>query len=250
VVARIGDLLRPQAPADELRVIFADETGKKQRHQTGETQRRLTQLSQGCVRVLEKYWAALAVRHGFGVEPDAASAAQPVADDGLYPLSDAVEASIATVPDPWKLRRDNDEQNLRRWLRLAEDFVAGQTVLYITRFFVHLRNLVKFLLIASLGLLIAVNAYTMQPHRLLLMICTLVAATVAGVILVFFVQMDRDELVSRITRTIPNRLSLDRSFGANVLTYVVPLIGVLVAQIPDVRDLIGPWLDPILRVLK
>jgi hypothetical protein len=66
----------------------------------------------------------------------------------------------------------------------------------------------------------------------------------------FFVQLDRDELASHISQTVPNRLTLDRAFFANMVTYVVPLVGILIAQSSDVQDLLGSWLEPLLRVLK
>jgi hypothetical protein len=64
------------------------------------------------------------------------------------------------------------------------------------------------------------------------------------------VQMNRDELMSRISKTTPHKFTPDADFFRGVATYAVPLLGVLAAQFPEVWDLIRSLLDPILRALK
>jgi hypothetical protein len=59
--------------------------------------------------------------------------------------------------------------------------------------------------------------------------------------------MNRDELVSRISRTTPGKFSLDSGFLASFFTYIVPAVGVLAAQLSGSFR----WLlEPLLRVMK
>jgi hypothetical protein len=74
----------------------------------------------------------------------------------------------------------------------------------------------------------------------------LVGCGIAAVIYVL-IEMNRDEVVSRMSRTTPGRLSLDSGFLGSFLTYVVPAIGILAAQLSGSFR----WLaEPILRVMK
>ena len=68
----------------------------------------------------------------------------------------------------------------------------------------------------------------------------------AGVLYVL-IEMNRDEVVSRVTRTTPGKLSLDSGFIGSFFTYIVPVAGVLAAQLSGSFR----WLlEPLLRVMK
>jgi hypothetical protein len=82
----------------------------------------------------------------------------------------------------------------------------------------------------------------------------LLAAGLVGIVTVVLVriviQMERDELLSRISGTTPDQLNFHWPFFSRVLLYAVPLLGVLVASSSNVSDLIHAWLDPLLQMLK
>jgi len=64
-----------------------------------------------------------------------------------------------------------------------------------------------------------------------------------------FVQMDRNATMSAIGGTDAGKLSLDRHFYANVLTYgAVPILGIVITQFPQVGRLVAQWLNPLLRI--
>ena len=105
----------------------------------------------------------------------------------------------------------------------------------------------QFLVIGSLLLLLAVVSYPLQPQRLLTALAITVVGVAAGLILAFYVQMDKNQLISRISKTPVNRLTLDATFFGNLAPYVLPLVVVLIAQIPGVSDMLYSWLQPFIR---
>ena len=62
--------------------------------------------------------------------------------------------------------------------------------------------------------------------------------------------LNRNEVVSRISNTTPNRVDFDGRLISNLLTYIVPLVGVLAAFSFETSDMIRTLLDPILRHLR
>jgi hypothetical protein len=133
------------------------------------------------------------------------------------------------------------------WVPLAESVAATQVVIYISQFFVQLRNLVWASIVTSSLLLLAATSYPFHPEKLLLV--GLIALSAAGMaaIVYLLIDMNRDEVVSRVTRTAPGKLSLDSGLIGSLFTYVVPAAGVLVAQLSGSFR----WLlEPLLRVMK
>jgi hypothetical protein len=133
------------------------------------------------------------------------------------------------------------------WLTLAESVAATQVVIYISQFFVQLRNLVWASIVTSTLLLLAATSYPFHPEKLMLVgLIALSAAGMAGIVYLL-VDMNRDEVVSRVTRTTPGKLSLDSGLIGSFFTYVVPAAGVLFAQLSGSFR----WLlEPLLRVMK
>jgi hypothetical protein len=133
------------------------------------------------------------------------------------------------------------------WIPLAESVAATQVVIYVSQFFVQLRNLVWAAIVTSSLLLLAATSYPFHPEKLLLVgLIALSAAGMAGVLYVL-IDMNRDEVVSRVTRTTPGSFSLNSGFLGSFMTYIVPVAGVLTAQLSGSFR----WLlEPLLRVMK
>lgn len=146
---------------------------------------------------------------------------------------------------------DSDEKpaatNEPEWVSLAESVAATQVVIYLSQFFVQLRNLVWASVVTSSLLLMAATSYPFHPEKLLLVgLLALSGLGIAGVLYVL-VEMNRDELVSRVSQTTPGKFSFDKKFIGSFATYIVPTIGVLSAQLTGSFR----WaLEPLLRVLK
>jgi len=136
------------------------------------------------------------------------------------------------------------------WQGRAEDLVALEFVTYVSQCATHLRNLASLLGIVPVLLLLTVSVYPFQPQRFLIFaLVGLLLVVVSGVIGVY-VQMDRNEILSRISRITPNRVTLDRTFLTNILAFLVPLIGLIISKFPSLSDTLNQWFDPILRSLK
>jgi hypothetical protein len=74
---------------------------------------------------------------------------------------------------------------------------------------------------------------------------------VAAVAIGVFAQIERDNVVSRISGSTPYQINLFHGeFVRNVFVYTLPLLGALVATSTDMADLIHSWVDPLLQALR
>jgi hypothetical protein len=69
-------------------------------------------------------------------------------------------------------------------------------------------------------------------------------------VIVVFVQIDRDEFASRVSKTRANSVTHDREFLTNVIKYLVPVLGLLLAQFSGVAYWINSLFEPLGRVLR
>jgi hypothetical protein len=143
-----------------------------------------------------------------------------------------------------------DEKNqpiFQRWVEMAEDLIAIQVVIYLSQFFFHMRNLIWSMTVCGTLLLLGSTSYPFQPERLLLtLLLSLLGAVLAGIVYVL-VLMNRDELLSCIARSTPNRFTLDWDFVSSVLTYVVPMGTVIALQMSGAFRFL---LEPLVRLVR
>lgn len=136
------------------------------------------------------------------------------------------------------------------WLRSAQCFVATVTTLLVHR---HVRQFRYFLHVTTacaLLLLLAIASYPFEPYRLLLTFIWIVMATVVGVGLWVFIQMDRNTWMSHVSGTSPDTVTLDGAFVLRLFAWaVVPLLSVAAAQYPDVSSFLFGFLEPFARAL-
>jgi hypothetical protein len=136
------------------------------------------------------------------------------------------------------------------WLRLAEDFVAMHVVSFINYVFVHLWNLLTFGTAALLCLLLAMTTYPFQPQRLLGVFLALVAVSLVIATVRILVNMNRNDLLSRIAKTEPNKTTFDWGLVSKLLLYGALPIVTLVASLFPQMDWLFSWVDGLLRVFK
>jgi hypothetical protein len=139
---------------------------------------------------------------------------------------------------------------VREWAVRAEDFVATQVVRYLSQFFVQLRNLLTSLSVGALLLLLTAVAYPFHPQSLLLTVLTTLCGAVAVFIVVFLIQVNRNELLSRINRTTPDRFTPDLGFLQGATTYVLPIIGGLMVQFPFFASGLRSLFEPLMHVIR
>jgi hypothetical protein len=193
--------------------------------QLGDT---LSEASEKVLPLLPPFWSGRAVDQAFG--------SRATEDRGT-------PAKAAGAPDADKPKAGPFDH----WVELAEGFVAIQVVTYLSQFFVRLRNLAWPMTICSCLLLFAATSYPFEPERLLLFLfLALIGAVLAGILYVI-VQVNRDEAISRIAGTTPNRFTPDSGFFGSLVTYVLPAVGLVTMHfLGAFRFLI----EPILRALQ
>lgn len=135
-------------------------------------------------------------------------------------------------------------------LREIEKLFALRVVAYLRYVFAHLRVCLLGGLTCGLLVLTAASIYAFQPKRFLSFGIWMALLFAAIMTLRTFMQMDRNAALSAIAGTDAGKLSFDRTFFSNLVTYVgVPVFGIVVTQFPAVGGLLGDWVQPLLRLL-
>lgn len=199
--------------------------------------RRMVDAARQIVQILKHFWAARPL-HGtlVGRGEDKPS----VVPGGLPAGHSTAEMYLQLLPD-----------TLHLWLRLAEDFIAIQVAAYVTRLFPHLRNTMLFVTASILLALGALFSYPFQPQRFMLVIVWAVIMVTGPLTIFTLVQMNRDEILSRIAKSELGKVTWDRHFISQLIIYgVLPLFSLIASQFPEVRGVAFSWLESILKILK
>jgi hypothetical protein len=184
------------------------------------------QLAENCLRVLRFFWPAHTMEEAFGRPPRA--------------RPQTAGASFLSLPA---------DHPIREWAVAAEDFVALVIVRYLGQFIVQLRTLLTSLTLGSLLLVLAASVYPFFPQHQLLLFLTILAGATAAAIVWFLVQLNRDELISRISRSTPNRFTPDLSFVQAAAAYVLPIVAGLMIQFPIITSGIRSLIDPLFHLI-
>jgi hypothetical protein len=184
--------------------------------------------------------------------------AEAEAHRGLREWFDGITAHLEkirwTSGDAEPVPADKDDKPVPRpreiEMREIETFLAERVAAYLRYHFAHLRYALLSATYCGLALLVAVSTYAFQPKRFLSL--GIWMALLAGSLMTLrvFVHMDRNGALSAISGTDAGKVTFDRTFYSNLLTYGgIPLLGVVVTQFPSVGRLFGDWLNPLLRVI-
>jgi hypothetical protein len=187
-------------------------------------------------RILKRFWRARPLPGSvtIGKPGEAQLAVRPGPDQNT------VEAFERLLPD-----------SLHLWLRLAEDFLAIQVVSYINRLFPHLRNGLLNVTVGFVLLLLSLIVYPFQPQRYLVLLSTVLLVVTGPGTMYVLAQMNRDEVLSRIAKSPPGKLTWDRAFVSQVVIYgVLPLVSLIATQFPEVRGAAFSWIETALKILK
>lgn len=130
------------------------------------------------------------------------------------------------------------------WLELAEDFLAGRTVVFLNHIFMQLQNLIFFVIAGLILMLISATCYPFQPREVFLLFNWSIVLLMVGAVSLTFVQMERSKVLSLLSGSVPGRVTLNREFVMRILIYgLVPIVTLLSAQFPDVIRQILSWLS-------
>jgi len=125
---------------------------------------------------------------------------------------------------------------------LAEQFIAVQSVLFVSQYFTQLRYFAYMATFTAACMLVALTEYHFEPEYLVMMSGTGLVAAVVSVLGWGLVQINKSELVSRVTRTTPGRFSLDSApLMMNALQLMGPLVLILAVQMSGrLRSVVEP----------
>ncbi|MEO8620653.1 MAG: hypothetical protein ABI625_06285, partial [bacterium] len=136
----------------------------------------------------------------------------------------------------------------RLWLRSAEELIAVQAVDYIQWILQHLRMLSIYIVISLVLLTELIWSYELHPASTLWMAVILIALAAVVTLVSVVVQMNRNEVLSRINGTTPGKVTWDMPFVLNLtLIALVPIVTFVGAELPWLRDGLFSWLSPLLR---
>jgi hypothetical protein len=136
------------------------------------------------------------------------------------------------------------------WLATAEEFVAVQAVDYVQTVLEQLRNLALFLFVSLLITTTLLASYPFFPQGLVKGVFLVVLLATVGSLLVVMVQMNRDEILSRIAGTQPGRITWDGSFIFNAAAVgILPLLALVSSEYPAVRTALFSWVEPLVRTV-
>jgi hypothetical protein len=231
VATSLRPLLRRLLPRDDAGLPGALEPGLRRRvtaaMKEGDPRAELAVLR----RCLVALWA---VRP----EEEALSKMQGALDraDRATATSDAAQATFA---GPWGL-----------WLRAAEEYVAVQASGYVESVLRHLRVLAAFLLASLLLTTVMLSSYPFQPQGLAKLCFSFVLAAAVLALVGVISDMNRNELLSRLSRTSPGRVTWDLGYLLHLALFAVtPLLALVGSELPWVRGVLFAWVDPLLRAL-
>jgi hypothetical protein len=128
-----------------------------------------------------------------------------------------------------------------------ESFVAVMTVIYLGQYLAQLRTLAWGLSLSSPLLLLAAASYPFQPERPLLYALVGLLAGVVGAILYVLWDANRNGLISRISKTAPNKFTPDRGLVGAAGQLVLPVVTVVVAHFLGVFRVV---LEPLLGAAR
>jgi hypothetical protein len=175
---------------------------------------------------------------------------RPVADDsepgskpsGVTDAKHAAAVHVYTSGIP-------DEGGL--WIRLWEDLLASRMAFFISYVKAHLYNYLGFITVCLIAVMLAGSGYPFQGNRLLfLVLWGAMLSIIAGVMLVLL-QMSRDEILSRITRTEPGKVTWDRGLISGALVHAaLPLLGIIAVRFPQVGGRLFAWADPLVKMFS
>jgi hypothetical protein len=132
----------------------------------------------------------------------------------------------------------------------AVDFLAARVASYLFSVTLHMRYCLLAALSSGFFVLFAVRTYAFEPKFI-------VSAGIWGILLVMIavtiwvlIQIDRNPTLSVIGATTPGKVDFNLHFFSNLLTYgLIPLLGIIISQFPEIGGYAASWFNPILKVV-
>jgi hypothetical protein len=164
----------------------------------------------------------------------------------VAPQADEPAEGKAANPPAWACTDRDSEEELRGQLEVV---IALHCARWLGGAMARVWALVTGLVVMAFGLLFAVTSYPFpQQTRVMTLIGLPLAALAAAIIRVVF-GTSRDEVLTRIKRAAPGKITWDESLFLRLFTFILPLLGFVAAVSTTMLDLIRSVADPILRLV-
>jgi hypothetical protein len=142
---------------------------------------------------------------------------------------------------------DLSDDNLKRWLTSAEDLIAMVIVRQIAWLRAAVTSILSFLVAGLVMMSLVLTSYPFEPKGPMFALLGALTFITVGAIVVIAVQASRDEVLSRLNKTVSDRFTFDRQFVTTIVTFVVPLLGLLGALSYSISDLFRSLFEPLFR---
>ena len=131
----------------------------------------------------------------------------------------------------------------------VERFVCLFYLAFILVILQRIQTLVVSIAGIFIFVLISLGSYPFEPQLWLRSLMVFLFFLILGVVGFVYAQMFKNSTLSRITKTNPNELGWD--FWMRMGTFVVlPALGLLAAQFPEINGFLFSWLEPAMQSLK
>jgi hypothetical protein len=131
----------------------------------------------------------------------------------------------------------------------AEEFVCLHYIAFIQMILARMRTMTISMIVLFISVCLAISSYPFVPRTQIGMWMVLNLALVGGVVIFVYASMERDETLSFITNTTPDRLSSD--FWIKTATFLAgPILAVITTQFPSIADSVLSWLQPGLDAVR
>jgi hypothetical protein len=155
-------------------------------------------------------------------------------------ISEMFEPVWRTILLPSMAALSKEDEKL---LESGKLFIAVRVVDLLRQVFPQLLNLAGFSMAAALAMTLAVSGYPFPDHDTMLWFSWVILLSVIATILVVFIQMNRDRVLSMLTGGTPGRLDWNGSFVFQILAFgVLPVLTLLGAQFPQAFNGMLSWL--------
>jgi len=145
----------------------------------------------------------------------------------------------------YRKEKERVEHGRKAFTDQAEKFLVSRTVHFLAHMLPQLTNLTTYSLVSLFLLLLAVSSYPLQPKNPFAYYNWFIILAFTGIAAYMAFQMNRDAVLSCLNGTKPGELHWDAEFiGRLFFLIVIPVLGFLGVQFPEVIGQLVRWLTP------
>jgi hypothetical protein len=150
----------------------------------------------------------------------------------------------------WLRSADASAESRAAVVAAARAYAAAGAAFAARRAFRHLRHLMAFLTFSMIALFFAVGSYPFEPRRVVLVYLAVLLVVAAALCSWVVVQARRDKLLVHLagsSETAGGWLPLAQRLS---LFAGLPAVSLFAGRFPELRRLLGDWIEPLLNALR